>query len=86
MATQSPPASGNDSILGDNGVIEYVDGSAVRLSSNDDEVATTGRDIINAGSGDNRILAGLSNDDVTTLGGTDVVLGDNGELTYSAVF
>ena len=44
---------------------------------------TTGADIINAGAGDNRILAGLSNDDVTTLGGTDVVLGDNGELTYS---
>ena len=47
-----------------------------------DEAATTGDDIINAGSGDNRILAGLSNDEVTTLGGTDVVLGDNGELTY----
>ena len=44
---------------------------------------TTGRDIINAGAGDNRILAGLSDDEVTTLGGTDVVLGDNGELTYS---
>ena len=75
--------SGSDAILGDNGVIEYVNGNAVRLSSNDDQVATTGIDIINAGAGDNRILAGLSNDDVTTLGGTDVVLGDNGELTYS---
>ena len=74
--------SGSDSILGDNGVIEYVDGNAVRLSSNDDEAATTGVDIINAGSGDNRILAGLSGDQVTTLGGTDVVLGDNGQLTY----
>ena len=52
------------------------------MSSNDDEAATTGVDIINAGSGDNRILAGLSGDQVTTLGGTDVVLGDNGELTY----
>ena len=52
--------SGNDAILGDNGLIEYVDGNAVRLSSNDGEVATTGRDIINAGAGDNRILAGLS--------------------------
>ena len=75
--------SGNDSILGDNGLIEYVNGNAVRLSSNDGEVANTGSDIINAGAGDNRILAGLSNDEVTTLDGTDVVLGDNGELTYS---
>ena len=74
--------SGSDSILGDNGVIEYVDGSAVRLSSNDDQVATTGIDTINAGAGDNSVIAGLSGDTVTTLDGADIVLGDNGELIF----
>jgi len=74
--------SGSDDIFGDNGVIDYVNGDAVRLSTNDDEIATTGADEIDGGSGDNRILAGLSNDQVTTLGGVDVVLGDNGQLTY----
>ena len=56
--------------------------TAVRLSSDDEEVGTAGIDVINAGAGDNRILAGLSGDEITTLDGTDVVLGDNGELTY----
>ena len=74
--------SGNDDILGDNGVLEYVNGNAVRLSSNDQQVGTTGIDIITAGAGNNRVLAGLSGDTVVTLDGSDVVLGDNGELIY----
>jgi len=73
---------GDDDILGDHGVIEYLEGKAVRLSTDDDESTTAGMDIINGGSGNNRILAGLLADKVTTLGGADIVLGDNGELIY----
>jgi Ca2+-binding RTX toxin-like protein len=74
--------SGNDSILGDNGLVEYVDGSAVRLNSNDGDVGTAGSDIITAGAGNNRVLAGLSGDIVTTLNGSDIVFGDNGQLIF----
>ena len=55
---------------------------AVRLSTNDNDVSTTGVDTIIVGGGDNRVLAGLSNDEVTSTYGNDVVLGDNGELSY----
>ena len=73
---------GADDVIGDNGIIQYVDGVAVRLSTNDNDVSTTGVDTIIVGGGDNRVLAGLSNDEVTSTYGNDVVLGDNGELSY----
>ncbi|MDC0590206.1 calcium-binding protein, partial [Porticoccaceae bacterium] len=74
--------TGNDDILGDNGVITYSNGIAIRIATSDEDENTGGGDTINAGEGDNRILAGLSGDGVTALGGDDVVLGDNGQLTY----
>ena len=73
---------GADDVIGDNGIIQYVDGVAVRLSTNDNDVSTTGVDTIIVGGGDDRVLAGLSNDEVTSVYGNDVVLGDNGELSY----
>ena len=60
-----------------------MNGIAVRLATNDNDVTTTGIDTIIVGDGDNRVLAGLSNDEVTSTNGVDVVLGDNGELTSS---
>ena len=70
-------------MIGDNGVIEYTDGAAVRLSTNDSEAGTTGTDTIIVSDGNNRVLAGLSGDSVTSTHGVDVVLGDNGELSYA---
>ncbi|SEQ89517.1 hypothetical protein SAMN03080615_03144, partial [Amphritea atlantica] len=74
--------AGDDDIFGDNGLIEYTNGLAVRLVSTDVDAISTGVDIIDAGEGNNRVIAGFNADTVTSGSGVDVILGDAGELIY----
>jgi len=73
--------SGDDHIMGDAGYFRYSPaGDLTEAVSTDHGVG--GDDIINAGDGDNLVLAGAGGDDVTTGVGNDVVIGDNGKVTF----
>ena len=73
---------GNNIVIGDEGKVVYSILAALTLIRND-ESTEGGNDIITIAGGDNRILGGTGDDDITTGAGTDVVLSDHGQLTYS---
>ncbi|OGU15129.1 MAG: hypothetical protein A2076_15705, partial [Geobacteraceae bacterium GWC2_53_11] len=78
--------NGTNTILGDSGEITF--NSTDKLSG----ITTTstdlgGNDTVTAGGGINTIIAGFGNDTVTaglTAASSNVVIGDNGELLYTA--
>ena len=71
----------NDTILGDGGVALYNAGVLVSLSS---DAAEAGDDIITVVNGNNIIAGGAGIDTITTTDGVDIILGDNGQLVWSA--
>ncbi|MGB1191406.1 MAG: beta strand repeat-containing protein, partial [Pseudomonadales bacterium] len=71
----------NDTILGDGGVALYNAGVLVSLSS---DAAEVGDDTITVANGNNVIAGGAGVDAITTTDGVDIVLGDNGQLVWSA--
>ncbi|MGX5777767.1 calcium-binding protein, partial [Methylorubrum zatmanii] len=74
--------SGRDTVLGDHGQIRFdAKGLIARVESLDTGLG--GDDIIEAGAGDNLVIAGVGADKVTTLGGSDIVLGDNGVAVFA---
>ena len=75
--------NGNDNIIGDNGVIEISSGIVTFIDSTDPDDTTTGNDIIEAGDGENYVIAGGGSDSVTSGAGDDYVIGDHGTMTFT---
>ena len=80
---------GHDVILGDNGVVGLGDTSLGTDSHNvmTSDYAQAGADTIDAGDGNNIVLAGSAGDlSVTAGSGWDIILGDNGKVVRTAAF
>ncbi|EHP92392.1 Hemolysin-type calcium-binding region [Methylorubrum extorquens DSM 13060] len=74
--------AGRDTVFGDAGQVRFdAKGLVERAESLD--TAIGGDDTIEAGAGDNLVIAGVGADRVTTLGGNDAVLGDNGAAVFA---
>ncbi|MFF9468200.1 MULTISPECIES: hypothetical protein [unclassified Methylobacterium] len=74
--------SGRDTVFGDAGQVRFdAKGLVERAESLD--TAVGGDDAIEAGAGDNLVLGGFGVDTITTLGGSDIVLGDNGVAVFA---
>ena len=78
--------SGADIILGDNGAVAYTPGTTNLLQAVSTGVVggASGNDTIVAGEGDNLVIAGIGADTVTTGSGVDRVIGDNGQINWTA--
>ena len=73
--------SGNNTVVGDEGRIEFIAGVLQTIQS----VGTEGGpDKITSGAGDNRIIGGVDKDEIQTGTGNNVVLGDNGIALFDA--
>jgi Ca2+-binding RTX toxin-like protein len=75
--------SGDDTVLGDNGRALYTAAGVVTLFETSDH-ATGADDTIIGGAGMNLVAGGFGSDQITTLGGNDDVLGDNGMFVFSS--
>ena len=76
--------TGADIILGDNGEVSYTAGTTLLLQAKTTDSTLGGDDTIIAGGGDNLILAGTGVDGVTAGSGNDLVIGDNGQIDWTA--
>ncbi|MEW6155800.1 MAG: calcium-binding protein [Verrucomicrobiota bacterium] len=74
--------SGNDVVLGDNGVAGFINGVLRTIETIDESIGAI--DVIDAGEGSNVVIGGMEADVVTTGAGSDVVLGDNGKAVFDA--
>ena len=84
--TDAANESGNDVVLGDNGVILFDD-SGVMLESRTTSPEIGGKDTITTGGSDDVVLGGNDEDAINTgeHGGADIVIGDNGLVTFDSV-
>ncbi|MCA9170292.1 MAG: hypothetical protein KDB23_21590, partial [Planctomycetales bacterium] len=71
----------NDVILGDNGQLTYLNGILQQILSTDQGLGDI--DTIDAGDGANWIVGGAENDNITALGGGDVIFGDNADIRFT---
>ena len=78
--------SGNDVILGDNGIVGLGDAALGTEKYNvwTTDYANGGADTIDAGDGNNIVLGGSGADTVTAGSGWDIILGDNGKVVRNA--
>ena len=75
---------GNDILVGDNGNATFTDAGVVTyLTTSDPTIG--GDDVIDAGAGRNIVFGGIGSDRITTLGGDDAILGDNGHASFTKV-
>jgi Ca2+-binding RTX toxin-like protein len=75
--------TGTDVIIGDGGVVNYD--SLGRLATiQSDTSALGGNDTISGGDGKDFIIGGIGGDTVSGQGGNDLILGDNGRITFAA--
>ena len=74
-------ASGNV-ILGDDGDATFVNGVLNFVETNTPDVG--GNDTITGGDGDNVVLGGSGSDQINLGSGRNLIIGDNGYVTYSA--
>ena len=74
--------NGRDVVLGDNGNAEFNDAADLIFVTTTDPTIG-GDDLINAGDGDNIVLAGFGADEVFTGLHDDIVVGDNGYATFN---
>ncbi len=78
----------DDIVFGDHGVIEQAAGTARILTTGNverivtNEFSNGANDIIKGGLGDDRILAGNGQDNITDIGGNNIILGDQGFINY----
>jgi Ca2+-binding RTX toxin-like protein len=84
--------TGNDIVIGDNGIVEYstVNGQAIFQKYSDNWDAIGGIDYIYTGNGDDKVIGGVGADHIDTAGATtdmgkDMVLGDNGLFQYETI-
>ena len=75
-------AEGTNRVISDNGEMTYTDGKLSLMTSS--TVASGGSiggdDTFIMADGDNRIIAGVGGDDITTATGSDHILADNGRI------
>ena len=74
--------SGADTVLGDNGQLDFSNGVLTRMRSTDVGAGTGGSDSLLLGGGRNTVVAGNGADLVVTGNGADLVLGDNGRIDW----
>jgi Ca2+-binding RTX toxin-like protein len=72
----------DDVVLGDNGIVNFTAGGVI-TDATVTEAGTGDVDTIDVRGGNNVVLAGAGGDSVTALGGVDVVIGDNGQATWT---
>ncbi|WP_117236182.1 LEPR-XLL domain-containing protein [Vibrio maerlii] len=73
--------SGDTHVLADNGVLSYnAQGILIEAVTTEDNLG--GSDVVVLGFGDNKVIAGEGSDNITTVGGDDHIIGDNGQLLY----
>jgi Ca2+-binding RTX toxin-like protein len=75
--------TGNDLVLGDNGRALLTSAGVITLFETSDP-AIGGGDTIAAGEGRNIVSGGFGGDTVSTLGGDDLIIGDNGRFSFTA--
>ncbi|SHL67163.1 hypothetical protein SAMN05444414_1269 [Roseovarius marisflavi] len=78
--------SGADVILGDGGVVDWSLVTPVATLSKVESISEEfgGNDTIDAGNGQNIVIAGVGADVVDTGTGGDIILGDNGMVIFNA--
>ena len=77
--------TGRDIVLGDNGNATFDNtGVLTLIQTSDAAVPGNYDDIINGFAGDNVVFGGNGNDQVNTLGGNDVIAGDNAVLNFDS--
>ena len=74
--------NGNNLVIGDHGTLDFDEGLLRSAISTD--FAVGGNDTITAGAGNDFIIGGLGTDSLTAGEGDNVVLGDHGEVFYTA--
>ncbi|MDH4109610.1 MAG: hypothetical protein OEW35_14975, partial [Gammaproteobacteria bacterium] len=83
-------STGNDIVIGDQGYVRDALGNELTqrdlsaLAFIGTIVGDGANDLIDGADGNNIILGGFGSDEITTLGGSDVIIGDNGLLDYRA--
>ena len=71
-----------DVIVGDNGHAQFTDAGVLTfITTTSPDIG--GDDVIKVGSGDNIIIGGFGKDDITGGADRDVVIGDNGNATFT---
>ena len=72
---------GDNVVLGDNGILTFSSGVITRVET--DSPGFGGNDEIDASGGNNIVLGGFGTDTITTLGGNDRIVGDNGSVDWT---
>ncbi|HEX2649809.1 MAG TPA: DUF4347 domain-containing protein [Burkholderiales bacterium] len=72
----------DDVVLGDNGIVHFDPGGVI-MDASVLQVGTGDADTIDVRGGNNVVLAGAGGDQVTALGGLDLVIGDNGRAGWT---
>jgi Ca2+-binding RTX toxin-like protein len=73
---------GVDLVMGDNGQFNW-DANGLMTGFASSDPALGGDDLIDVGDGANIVVGGFGNDTITTGADVDIVLGDNGAVTYT---
>ncbi|MFO1002887.1 MAG: hypothetical protein U0936_21355 [Planctomycetaceae bacterium] len=76
-------SDGRNIVVGDNASATFDSSSQVRTVTTVDP-AIGGNDTISSGINDDLILGGTANDSITTVGGNNIILGDNGRAFLAA--
>ncbi|MBT7863645.1 MAG: hypothetical protein HN712_25235, partial [Gemmatimonadetes bacterium] len=84
-------AGGSNTVLGDHGVVTFQEGTSIlasvvsiNLSTGGQTFLPTGSDTISTGLGNDVVIGGLGNDEITVAGGDNIILGDDGAITFQA--
>jgi Ca2+-binding RTX toxin-like protein len=72
--------AGTNTVLGDNGIVRRTGGAVTQVKTTDLDSSTGGVDSIVSNGGENIILGGVGNDLIDAPLGSNIVLGDNGEV------
>ena len=72
--------AGNDEILGDNGVLDYTNGQLTSIATADP--ANGSDDILDGAAGNDTIFGGGGLDTITDDGGQNILIGDEGAITF----
>jgi Ca2+-binding RTX toxin-like protein len=75
-------STGVDIVIGDNGYVNW-DGAGLMTQFASTELSLGGNDLIAVGDGNNIVVGGFGSDTITTGADADIVLGDNGEVSYA---
>src|SRR5262249_39605854 len=73
---------GDDIVMGDDGNLTFTAAGILTVATTSDP-ASGDADTVNAGAGRNVVLGGAGNDSITTLGGDDYIIGDNGNFAFT---